>query len=88
MRVDVETMEAIEFLDRTTFPEVRQPTGVSVDVDGLVWMVDQMARATGGAFVFDPEDRSVDFVGGLVNPYTYSDMTGAASRNVQPDSPK
>ena len=51
------------------------PVGVSIDAEGFVWVVDQGASA---AFKVDPETyQVVDQVGGLVSPYTYSDMTGA-----------
>lgn len=51
------------------------PVGVSIDVEGYVWVVDQGANA---AFKVDPETYQVLLtVGGLVAPYTYSDMTGA-----------
>jgi streptogramin lyase len=50
------------------------PVGVSIDVDGMVWVVDQNASV---AYKVDPSDNSTQVVEGLVNPYTYSDMTGA-----------
>jgi hypothetical protein len=50
------------------------PVGVSIDVDGMVWVVDKDADK---AFKLDPADNSVVTVEGLVDPYTYSDMTGA-----------
>ena len=51
------------------------PVGVSIDAEGFVWVVDQSAQS---AFKVDPETyQIVDQVGGLVSPYTYSDMTGA-----------
>ncbi len=50
------------------------PVGVSIDVDGFVWVVDQ----GGWAFKVDPETYAVVLkVEGLNQPYTYSDMTGA-----------
>ncbi|PCC69620.1 hypothetical protein SAMN02745121_06428 [Nannocystis exedens] len=58
---------------------LKYPAGISVDVDGQVWMVDTEAN---GARVVDPETHAVTFVGGLVGPYTYSDMTGWALKNV------
>ncbi len=56
-------------------PGCSQPVGVSIDVEGFVWVVDQSANA---AFKVDPVGPSLVLtVGGLVGPYTYSDMTGA-----------
>ena len=52
-----------------------QPVGVSIDIEGYVWVVDQGA---GAAFKVDPDTYQVLLtVSGLVAPYTYSDMTGA-----------
>lgn len=51
------------------------PVGVSIDVEGYVWVVDQGANQ---AFKVDPETYQVQLtVSGLFQPYTYSDMTGA-----------
>jgi hypothetical protein len=51
------------------------PVGVSIDVDGFVWVVDQAANQ---AFKMDPDTLQVQLaVSGLNAPYTYSDMTGA-----------
>jgi hypothetical protein len=48
---------------------------VSIDAQGYVWVVDQGASK---AFKVDPDTKAVVAeVGGLVSPYTYSDMTGA-----------
>lgn len=56
-------------------PGCSQPVGISIDVEGFVWVVDQGANA---AFKVDPVGPAVALtVGGLVGPYTYSDMTGA-----------
>lgn len=56
-------------------PGCSQPVGVSIDVEGFVWVVDQGANA---AFKVDPVGPALALtVGGLVGPYTYSDMTGA-----------
>ena len=52
-----------------------QPVGVSVDMEGYVWVVDQGGSK---AFQVDPDTyQTVQTIGGLVSPYTYSDMTGA-----------
>ncbi len=50
------------------------PVGVSIDVDGMVWVVDKDGDR---AFKVNPIDDSVITVEGLIDPYTYSDMTGA-----------
>lgn len=55
-------------------PECYEIVGVSVDVDGMVWAVD---RASDRAYKLNPQDLSIIEVTGLVDPYTYSDMTGA-----------
>jgi hypothetical protein len=48
------------------------PVGVSIDVDGYVWMVDQ----AGWAWKIDPETYDKEQVMITGNHYTYSDMTG------------
>ena len=55
-------------------PGSQTPVGVSIDVEGFVWVVDQ----GGWAYKVDPETYQVVLqVTGLNQPYTYSDMTGA-----------
>jgi streptogramin lyase len=56
-------------------PGAAVPVGVSIDVDGFVWVVDQAANA---AFKVNPDTyQTVATTTGLNQPYTYSDMTGA-----------
>src|SRR5690606_24551098 len=56
-------------------PGCSTPVGVSIDVEGYVWVVDQTANM---AFKGDPDSyQTVLTVPGLNQPYTYSDMTGA-----------
>lgn len=50
------------------------PVGVSIDVEGFVWVVDQSANR---AYKVDPMTLQATTTEGLVGPYTYSDMTGA-----------
>jgi hypothetical protein len=51
------------------------PVGVSIDVEGYVWVVDQGANL---AFKVNPDTYAVELTAtGLNGPYTYSDMTGA-----------
>ncbi len=52
--------------------------GVSVDIDGYVWGVSMNTEA----YRVDPATGTFDTVGGLIGPYTYSDMTGFALSNV------
>ena len=71
--VDVATEQVIQGL--INVPGCFTPVGVSIDVDGFVWVVDQAANT---AFKIDPETFQVQLsVPGLNQPYTYSDMTGA-----------
>jgi hypothetical protein len=55
-------------------PDCVEPVGVSIDADGFVWLPDKGAD---GAYKVDPVTHTTEFVGGLVAPYTYSDMTGS-----------
>ena len=60
--------------DAIPLPGCSDPVGVSVDGDGYVWVVDRGASL---AWKVDPNFKIiVGMVTGLVNPYTYSDMTG------------
>jgi hypothetical protein len=55
-------------------PGCGTPVGVSIDVDGFVWVPDQDANL---AFKMNPDTYATTVTTGLVQPYTYSDMTGA-----------
>lgn len=81
LRVDTDTATFVEMIDGTKLVGVSTPTGASIDVMGKIWMVDQ-TKDGGGAWVYNPTDMSVQWVGGLNGPYTYSDMTGFALKNV------
>jgi DNA-binding beta-propeller fold protein YncE len=50
--------------------------GVSIDVDGYLWVVDEAAHKVSSA-----TGQLVDSYVGLTGPYTYSDMTGHALSN-------
>jgi hypothetical protein len=69
--------------DAIPLPGCGTPVGVSIDAEGYVWVVDQDANR---AFKVDPGTYAVVAeVTGLVNPYTYSDMTGAGiAAQIQP----
>ena len=54
-------------------PGCDEPVGVSIDRYGKVWVVD---RGADRAYRVDPDTYEVVTVDGLVDPYTYSDMTG------------
>jgi streptogramin lyase len=55
-------------------PGCGTPVGISIDIDGFVWVPDQGAQL---AFKVDPANYTSTTTTGLVAPYTYSDMTGA-----------
>jgi len=62
-------------------PGCNQPWGASVDNEGFVWIVDKGNKA----FKVNPDTYAVELVvTGLVNPYTYSDMTGQGLQLVLP----
>ncbi len=61
-------------------PGCETPVGVSIDVDGFVWVVD---RGSELAYKVDPVTHDIALtVTGLVGPYTYSDMTGGGLKLV------
>jgi streptogramin lyase len=71
--VDVQTRTLLA--PAVALPGCFVPVGVSIDVEGYVWVVDQGANQ---AFKVDPDTYQVLLtVSGLFAPYTYSDMTGA-----------
>ena len=62
-------------------PGCNQPWGASIDNEGFVWIVDKGNKA----FKVNPDTYKVELVvTGLVNPYTYSDMTGQGLQLVLP----
>lgn len=66
---------ATAVFEEITLPGCSEPVGVSIDVDGFVWVVDRVVEV---AYRVDPQDvTQIELVDGLVEPYTYSDMTGA-----------
>ncbi|MBV1857188.1 MAG: hypothetical protein KUG77_02170 [Nannocystaceae bacterium] len=70
--VDVNSMAIID--ENIALPECVGPVGVSIDVDGSVWIPD---REGNKAYKLDPATLQSTTITGLVGPYTYSDMTGA-----------
>lgn len=54
---------------------------MSIDNEGYVWVVDKANQA----FKVDPDTYEIKLiVSGLINPYTYSDMTGQGLQLVLP----
>lgn len=71
--VDAENDALVD--DAIPLPGCGTPVGTSIDRDGFVWVVDQ---GTSTAYKVDPDTHDVVLsVTGLVQPYTYSDMTGS-----------
>jgi streptogramin lyase len=74
VQVDVETKQYINNNIPLPF-DCSSPWGVSVDVEGFVWVVDM---GSSKAYKVNPETYQTEVtVSGLVGPYTYSDMTGS-----------
>ncbi len=67
--VDVETLTPVY-----SYPLPQYVHGVSIDFQGNIWGVSMSSEA----YRVDPSTGTFDTVTGLVNPYTYSDMTGFA----------
>jgi hypothetical protein len=72
VQVDTSTLSLVD--DAITLPGCDTPVGVGIDVDGRVWVPDQVAQV---AYRYDPIASGTTVTEGLVRPYTYSDMTGA-----------
>jgi cysteine-rich repeat protein len=78
VHIDAETKTYVD--NSIPLPGCINPWGVSIDYQGYVWVVDMSANR---AFKIDPDSyQVVAEVSGLVNPYTYSDMTGSLLRLV------
>ena len=70
----IDTMTGTVLAEAIELPGCATPVGVSIDVEGYVWVVDQTLQA---AFKVDPDTFAIEaLVDGLEDPYTYSDMTG------------
>lgn len=72
----------IQWFGPDTLTGIEHAAGTSIDVDGYVWLVDTLGDQ---AFKIDPvapENHVV--VSGLEYPYTYSDMTGFALKQILP----
>ncbi len=70
--VDASSMSILN--GNIALPGCIDPVGVSIDVDGSVWLPDREANV---AFKLDPVTLTSTITSGLLGPYTYSDMTGA-----------
>jgi hypothetical protein len=71
--VQYDTVNEVVVESNIALPGCQTPVGVSIDVDGFVWVVDQ---GSSRAYKVNPVTYDAPFLTGLVSPYTYSDMTG------------
>jgi streptogramin lyase len=72
-QIDRETKQVIKIHTPQDFNnQCSIPVGVSIDVEGYVWMVDEL----GWAWKMDPETYDKEFIAIAGDHYTYSDMTG------------
>ncbi len=74
MQVSGDSLTVVQF---HTFPQCGTPVGMSIDVDGDVWLVDY----NGWAYEIDPETYAKTLVTIPNVHYTYSDMTGGGLQN-------
>ncbi|MFV8754535.1 lyase [Nannocystaceae bacterium ST9] len=73
MQVDAATKTIVKFHTAADFQnQCSTPVGVSIDVEGYVWMVDE----AGWAWKIHPETYDKEMVMIVGDHYTYSDMTG------------
>lgn len=80
IKVDTATKQVLDA--NIPLPGCGDPVGISIDIDGYVWVVDRDAER---AYKLDPDTHEVVFeVEGLIDPYTYSDMTGQGLGLVAP----
>ena len=88
--VDMETMAVGGTVTLPTPPQLQFPPrgqvkGVSVDIDGFIWAVQQDDTK---AYKIDPNTFAYEFYDGLNGPYTYSDMTGGQISNIGCNPPE
>jgi streptogramin lyase len=80
-QIDHKTNTLIEF--HNLLKMCATPLGVSVDLEGFVWLVDEGDESAGWAWKIDPANpggmNMVDIIG---DHYTYSDMTGSQLKSV------
>jgi streptogramin lyase len=74
--IQVDTLNNTIVNQNINLPGCQTVVGVSIDIEGFVWVVDQGGRA----FKVDPDTLQSQVVQGFSSPYTYSDMTGAGIR--------
>jgi streptogramin lyase len=74
MQVDGINLTAVQF---HTFAQCSTPVGMSIDVDGDVWLVDY----SGWAYEIDPITYQQTLIPIANVHYTYSDMTGGGLKN-------
>jgi hypothetical protein len=85
--IDRDTLEVgtpVDFPALTQYPPDWM-NGISVDKNGYIWAVSPPQNT---AFRYDPIGGGIDAVGGLVFPYTYSDMTGSGIQGASCGSPE
>ncbi len=68
--IDTETLQVVQQIPLPSYAH-----GISIDFDGNVWAVSFNST---DAYRVDPVTGNIDTVTGLINAYTYSDMTGFA----------
>ncbi len=70
----IDTVSGEVIAEAIELPGCATPVGISIDVEGFVWVVDQTIDS---AFKINPDTFATELiVDGLEDPYTYSDMTG------------
>ena len=75
--VQIDTVNDTIVNPNIPLPGCSTVVGVSIDVEGFVWVVDQGGSR---AYKVDPDTLQSQTVTGFSSPYTYSDMTGAGIR--------
>jgi cysteine-rich repeat protein len=74
--IQVDTVNNTIVNANINLPGCQTVVGVSIDIEGFVWVVDQGGRA----YKVNPDTLATQTVMGFNSPYTYSDMTGAGIR--------
>lgn len=79
-KVDPDTVQVVDIIDTDDVPDLSGTKGISVDVEGFLWVLQQGTKA----WKIDRDSHDFEVFNNTTSMYTYSDMTGFGLKNVAP----